>query len=501
MIPAHSLSWIIFLPLAGALAIFWLPPERREAIKTVALCTAALPLAQTLLLFFRFDPADTAFQFVEHYTWVPAFGLEYFVGVDGLSLPLLTLATLVGFLALLTAWSVEEGVKGFFALILVMLTGILGVLCALDTALMWVFWELVLASMFFMVSLWGGREGRRAGRQFLLLTQAGSLAMLLAILALRQHTVSPVDGGPTFNLLLQMDRANHDLWLNNPGIRHWIFGGLALGCGVLIPIFPLHVWQPRLHRSAPLAVSLLASALVAKLGFYALLRIAWPVLPDAAAWARPALMTLGAIAAVHGGLGALGRRDLAVILGYGSFSLLGLALIGLGSFTLSGMQGATQLMVTHGLVFAMLFSAAGGLRDRQGHLDLDRWGGLYRQAPFLASLMSLALLAAWGMPGLAIYPGAALVLAGALESHPAAAVAGAFGLLLAAAWTSRVILRICLGDPPAGAEADAVPAIRSRELGVLLPLAVLLVALGLYPRLLADRTSAVLDILVKVVGG
>ena len=499
MVPAHSLSWIVFLPLAGALAIFCLPARRREAIKTVALCTAALPVAQALVLLFRFDAAETVFQFVEHYTWAPVLGFEYFVGVDGLSLPLLLMATIVCFLALLTAWSVEDGAKGFFALVLVLETGVLGTLCALDTALLWVFWELVLVPMFVLVTLWGGDEGRRAGRQFLLLSQAGALAMLLALLALRQHVLDPVDGAPTFNLVLQLDQANHDLWLSNTVVRHWIFGGLALGCGVLIPIFPLHVWQPRLHRSAPLAVPMLAAAVVAKLGFYGLLRIAWPVLPDAAAWARPLLMTLGAIAAVHGGLGALGRRDLAVILGYGSFSLLGLALVGLGSFTLSGLQGAAQLLVTHGLVYAMLFAAAGGLRDRKGHLDIERWGGLYAGAPAFGALLTVALLAAWGMPGLAIFPGVALTMAGALEGHPAAALACAFGLLLAAAWTSRVILRICLGEP--SADLGEVPAMRGRELGVLVPLALLILALGVYPRALADLTSTALAVLVRVVGG
>ena len=499
MVAAHSLTWIVFLPLGGALAIMWLPPERREAIKTVALCTAALPLIQALVLVFRFDPAETAFQFVEHYTWAPALGFEYFMGIDGLSLPLVALTALVSFLALLTAWSVEERVKGFFALVLALETGLLGAFCALDTALLWVFWELVLVTMFFLVSLWGGDEGRRAGRQFFLLTQAGALAMLLALLALRQHTADPTDAGPTFNLVLQLDQANHDLWLSNTGVRHWIFAGLALGCGVLIPIFPLHVWQPRLHRSAPMAVPLLAAAVVAKLGFYGLLRIAWPVLPDAAAWARPLLMILGAIAAVYGGLAALGRRDLAVILGYGSFSLLGLALIGVGSFTLSGAQGAGQLLVVHGLVYAMLFAAAGGLRDRKGHLDLERWGGLYARAPALGALLTLGLLAAWGLPGLAIFPGVAMVMAGALAHHPAAALAGAVGLLLAAAWSSRVVMKICLGEP--SEDLGEVPTIRRRELGVLVPLALLLVGLGVYPRALADLMATTLAGLVRVVGG
>ncbi len=499
MVPAHTLSWIVLLPLGGALAIFWLPPQRREAIKTVALCTAALPLIQSLVLLFRFDAASTAFQFVEHYTWAPVFGFEYFVGLDGLSLPLLVMSTLLCFLALLTAWSVEERVKGFFALALVLETGVLGALCALDTALLWVFWELVLVSLFFMVSLWGGAEGRRAGRQFLMLTQAGALAMFLALLALQQHTVDPLTSGPTFNLVLQLDQANHDLWLSGTSARHWIFTGLALGCGVLIPIFPLHVWQPRLHRSAPMAVAMLAAAVVAKLGFYGLLRMAWPILPDAAAWARPVLMALGAIAAVYGGLAALGRRDVAVVLGYGSFSLLGLALVGVGSFTLAGAQGAGQLLVTHGLVFGMLYAAAGGLLDRKGHLDLERWGGLYRSAPALGALLTLGLLAAWGMPGLALYPGVAMIVAGVLSSHPAVALACALGLLLAAAWTSRVVVRICLGEP--SEDLGDVPAVRGRELGVLLPLAILLVGLGVYPRLLADLIATTLAGLVRVVGG
>lgn len=499
MVPALSLSWIVLLPLGGALAILLLPADRREAIKTVALCTAALPLAQTMVLLVRFDPVETAFQFVEHFTWAPVLGFEYFLGVDGLSLPLVAVTTLVAFLALLTAWSVDDDVKGFFALVLVLETGVLGALCALDTALLWLFWEVVLVATFFLVSLWGGEEGRRAGRQFLLLTQAGALAMLLALLALQQHMLHPVHGGPTFNLVLQFDQANHGLWLNNTGVRRWIFGGLALGFGVLIPVFPLHVWQPRLHRSAPPAIPLLVAALVTKLGIYGLLRVAWPVLPDAAAWARPLIMVLGAIAAVHGGLGALGRRDLAVILGYGSFSLLGVVLVGVASFSLSGLLGAAQLLVAHGLVYAMLFAAAAGLRDRLGHLDLERWGGLFSSAPLFGGLVALALLAAWGMPGLAVYPGIALTLSGALASQPAAALAAAGGVLLTVAWTSRVILRICLGDPVAGLEGT--PALRGRELGTLLPLALVLLWLGVYPRSLADLMSVTLTNLVRVVGG
>ncbi len=496
---AHSLSWIVLLPLGGALAIVLMPADRREAIKTVALCTAALPLAQALVLLLRFDALETAFQFVEHYTWAPVFGFEYFLGVDGLSLPLLATTTLVTFMALLVAWGVDDAVKSFFALVLVLETGVLGALCALDTSLLWLFWQLVIVATFFLVSLWGGDEGRRAGRQFLLLGQAGALVMLLALLALQQHVLHPVNGGPTFNLVLQLDQANHDLWLSDTGTRRWIFGGLALGCGVLIPVFPLHVWQPRLHRAAPPSVPLLVTAVVAKLGFYGLLRIAWPVLPDAAAWARPIVLTLGGIAAVHGGLGALGRRDLAVILGYGSFSLLGVALVGLGSFSRSGMLGAGQLLVVHGLVYGMLYAAAAGLRDRLGHLDLERWSGLYVRAPILGTLLTLALLAAWGLPGLAVFPGLAMTLAGTLGSQPAAALAAAVGVLLAAGWTSRVILQVCLGDPAAG--LAATPALRSRELGALLPLLLLVLALGVYPRLLADMMRTTLENLVRVVGG
>jgi NADH-quinone oxidoreductase subunit M len=210
-------------------------------------------------------------------------------------------------------------------------------------------------------------------------------------------------------------------------------------------------------------------------------------------------MTLGGIAAVYGGLAALGRRDLAVILGYGSFSLLGLALVGVGSFTLAGAQGAGQLLVTHGLVFGMLFSVAGGLRDRKGHLDLERWGGLYRRSPVLGGLLTVALLAAWGMPGLALYPGLAMVVAGVLASHPVAALAAALGLLLAAAWSSRVIVRVCLGEP--SDDLGEVPALRGRELGVLVPLAILLVGLGVYPRALADIAAITLAGIVRVVGG
>lgn len=499
MVSAGSLTWIVFLPLGGALAIALLPSSRQESLKTVALCTAALPMVLALALLVRLVPDDLAFQFVEHYTWAPVLGFEYFLGVDGLSLPLMVMTTVVVFMALLTAWGVEEGVKGFYLLVLALETGVLGALCALDTTLLWVFWELALVSLFFLAALWGDSEGRRASRQFLLLSQAGALALLLALLALRQHTVHPLHGGPTSSLPLQLDQVNHDVWLGATDVRRSIFLGIVLGCGVLVPLVPLHVWQPRLHRATPLAVPLLATAVVSKLGVYGLLRLGLPILPDAAAWARPTLLTLGALGSVYGGLGALGRRDLAVILGYGSLSLMGLIVVGIFAFSRDGALGAGQLLLTHGLVYAMLFAAAAGLRDRKGHLDLERWGGLFRQAPVFATLLSLALLAAWGMPGLAVYPGAALVLSGAMAGQPLAAMAGAAGLLLAAAWSSRVILRICLGEPAAA--LGEVPAVRGRELGVLVPLAVVLLALGTYPRLLADVFGPALIEIVRVVGG
>jgi len=323
--------------------------------------------------------------------------------------------------------------------------------------------------------------------------------MLLALLALRQHTIHPLDGGPTASLPLQLNQVNHDVWLGAPGVRRWLFSGIVLGCGVLVPLVPLHVWQPRLHRSAPLAVPLLVTAVVSKLGFYGLLRIGLPVLPDAAAWARPTLLTLGAVASVYGGLGALGRRDLAVILGYGSLSLMGLVVIGVFTLTREGLMGAGQLLVAHGLVYAMLFAAAAGLRDRKGHLDLERWGGLFANTPVLATLLSLGLLAVWGMPGLALYPGVAMALSGAMAQHPLVAVAGALGLLLTAAWSSRVILGICLGEP--SADLGEVPALRGRELGVLLPLAAMLLGLGMFPGLLVDIMSTVMTDLVRIVGG
>jgi NADH-quinone oxidoreductase subunit M len=499
VLSASSLTWIVFLPLGGALAVALLPASRREAIKTVAVCTAALPVVQTIALLLRLDREDLSFQLIEHYTWAPVLQFEYFLGVDGLSLTLMTMTTIIVFMALLSAWSVDRGAKGFVALVLVLESGTLGALCALDTTLLWLFWELVLVSLFLLVVLWGDDESRRAGQQFLLLSQVGALALLLALLALRQHTIHPLDGGPTSSLPLQLDLVNHDVWLAATETRRWIFAGIVLGCGVLVPLVPLHVWQPRLHRSTPLAVPLLATAVVAKLGVYGLLRLAIPILPDAAVWARPTLVTLGAIASVYGGLGALGRRDLAVILGYGSLSLMGLIVVGVFTLTRDGMLGAGQLLVTHGLVYAMLFAAAGGLRDRKGHLDLERWGGLFTRAPVLAALLTLALLAAWGMPGLALYPGVALVLSGAMAAQPAAAMAAAAGLLLAAAWSSRVILRICLGEP--SSDLGEVPSARGRELGVLVPLAILLVALGTAPRILADQLGLLLTDLVRIVGG
>ncbi len=499
MIPSYLLSWMIFVPLGGAAVIACLPARRHEVIRTVAACTSALPLVMGVILLLRFRADAVTFQFVEHYTWIPAFGIEYFVGVDGISLPLLALTVLLVFLALVTSWRVGQAVKGYFALILVLETGLIGAFGALDACLLWVFWEVVLVTVFFLVAFWGQPGRETAATRFLITTQVGAMLLLIAILALRQHVSDPVTGRPTFNLILLMDQANHDQWLSVVATRHLLWCGIALGCAALLPVVPLHVWLPSLHTHAQPSISLLVAGVVVKLGAYGLLRIALPVLPDATAWGAPVLVWLGVVGVLWGGFCALAAGELSRVVAFGSLSILSFVPLGLGSLTSEGLHGAAALLVGHGLVLGMLFVAVGGLRDRAGHLDLPRWGGLYRRAPVLAAFFTAALLAVVGLPGLAVFPGVVLVLLGAFARAPLTAVLAAGGLVLGASWVVRVVLQVCLREPVV--DLGDNPAITAPELGVMVPLGALVLALGLYPQPLLVMGRTVLDALLAAIGG
>ncbi len=306
----HILSWMTFFPVIGAAVIVFIPSERKEIIKTVAASAAAVPLILAVKLFIEFDRGSSAFQFVEHYTWIKAFNIEYFMGIDGLSVPMVLLTAFLSFLCIIASWNIDKSIKGYFALFLILEAGMIGVFCALDFFLFFVFWEVMLLPMYFLIGVWGGPRREYAAIKFFIYTFAGGVLMLLSMIALYLNVSDPVTGGHTFNMVHMMDQANHSDWLNLTNIRHIIWIALFIGFAIKVPIFPFHTWLPDAHVEAPTAVSVILAGVLLKMGTYGILRISYPILPDQAAWFSFTLAVLGCINILYGAYCAMAQSDI-----------------------------------------------------------------------------------------------------------------------------------------------------------------------------------------------
>ena len=510
------LTLLVFSPLFGLPLVLLWPRGRERGLRWLALGVTFVPLGAALEVLAAFDPGfargqgNFGFQLVEHLVWIRAFNVEYHVGVDGLSVGLVALTAIIATVAMIGSWSIPAGrnLRGYFALLLVLETGMLGVFVSLDLFLFYVFWELVLVPMFFLIGLWGGPRREYAAIKFFLYTLLGSVFILLAIIAL-YYASKPtilVDGTAAAHTL-DVTKLNY---LNDfgeaPALLGFKFANLVwvllfVGFAVKVPLVPVHTWLPDAHVEAPTAVSVILAGVLLKMGTYGMLRLNWAVLPEATRWAAPVVAGLGALAVIYGGLCALASTDLKRLVAYSSIGHLGYCLLGMAALTPIALNGAIFQMLSHGVVSALMFLLVGVIYDRTGERGLDAFGGVATVMPRYTAVFALAFFASLGLPGLSGFIGEVMTLLGSLGRYRTATVVAAFGLVLAAAYNLSAIRRIHFGALPERWRAVLTGRdLTAREWASLLPLVVLTLAMGLYPAPVLELSGRGVTELLAVFG-
>jgi NADH-quinone oxidoreductase subunit M len=495
-------SWLLtlmtFVPAAGAVVILALPRGRDELVKWVALAAAAVPLVLCVQLLRQFNGSEDllkrlvaspagGYQFVVEKDWIPAFHIKYILGVDGISLSLVFLTALLSFLCIPASWGIRQAVKGYFALFLLLETGMMGVFCALDFFLFYVFWEVMLLPMYFLIGIWGGPRREYAAIKFFLYTLLGSVLMLLVMLAM-YFAVEP----HTFDLR-ELTRAGQSGPLFTGTFWLVCFVGLFIAFAIKVPVFPFHTWLPDAHVEAPTAISVILAGVLLKMGTYGLLRISFPILPEATAWFAPALAILGMVNIVYGALCSMAQKDLKKLVAYSSVSHMGYCLLGMAAATPEGIAGCLLQMFNHGTITGMLFLLVGIVYDRAHHRDIEGFGGIWKPMPVYGGLTAFAFFASLGLPGLAGFVGEVLVFLGAFQVEPLRwiTVVSVSGVVLTAGYFLWAYQRMFLG--PLNPKYATLPDANAREKFTLIPLAILVLALGLYPNWFLDPTRAAIQ--------
>ncbi len=501
----HILTYMVFTYLVGAVIVLCLPRDAHGLIKWVSVAATVPPLLLAVYLFVDFDRSTAGFQYQQQAAWIPSFHIQYIVGVDGVSITMVLLTALLGFLCMFASWGIDKGVKGYFSLFLLLNTGMMGVFVALDFFLFFVFWEVMLLPMYFLIGIWGGPRREYAAIKFFLYTLLGSARMLLAMLAFYFNVTDPATGKQTFSMLAMMDLKNHSEWL-----RHGVIFGqsvpiviwiaLFIGFAIKIPAFPFHTWLPDAHVEAPTAISVILAGVLLKMGTYGLLRINYGILPEASAdLAYLFLGVLGAVNIVYGALCAMAQTDLKKLVAYSSVSHMGYVMLGMAALTPEGINGAVLQMFNHGTVTAMLFLLVGVIYDRAHHRSIDGFGGLATVMPVYTGVTAIAFFAALGLPGLSAFISEVLVLLGAWQRYPVLTIIGATAVVLTAGYMLWTLQRVWLGK--LNEKYADIPEINGRELFTLVPLAAIVIILGVYPTAILDLMAASLDQLNGVVAG
>jgi NADH-quinone oxidoreductase subunit M len=474
------LTLTIFAPLAGALALLLVPTRATRAARVVALLASLATLGLAVGLAVRFQAGRPGFQLGQAVDWVGSVGVSYRVGVDGISLPLVLLTALLTPLAVIGSWRLAERVRAYLGLLLVLETALLGVFSALDLFLFYVFWEAVLIPTYFLVGLWGGQRRVYAAVKFFLYTLLGGLLMLVAILGL--YFLQRRTGTTTFDYEVLRDLAKSD------GAQRWLFLGFLAAFAIKTPLFPLHTWLPDAYTQAPATTTVLLAGVMSKMGVYGFLRLALPVVPDAARAAEPYLVTLAVITILYGAIVATAQRDFKALVAWSSVSHMGFMVLGVFAFELQGVQGAVFYMVAHGIITGGLFFMAGMLDERAQTSLIDAFGGLQRVVPRMAGVMLVLSLATAALPGLVGFVGEFLTLLGAFLNNRLAAVLGAVGVILGAVYILWAYQRMWHGELT-GERHRAMPDLSVREWAVLGPLLAAIVVLGVFPGPLLDRVE------------
>ena len=482
------LSTIVFLPLAGAVIVALLPKENRQAIRIVAAGFTFVALALALAVFAQFNTTASGPQFVEKAMWIAPFNIQYFLGVDGLSLPLVVLTTLLTFLAVLASWKVDLRTKEYHVLLLILETGILGVFTSLDLLLFFLFWEVELMPMYLLIGIWGGPRREYAAMKFVLYTLAGSSLMLVGILAL-YFTSNP----HTFDMTV----LSASSWALD--FQMVVFALIFFAFAIKLPMFPFHTWLPDAHVEAPTAVSVLLAGVLLKMGGYGMIRICFDIMPDAARAYAPYLAAIAVINVLYGAGLSIVQKDLKKMVAYSSISHMGYVLLGLAALNQIGINGAVLQMFTHGAITGLLFLLVGAVYEKTHTREIPKMSGLAPQMPVLAVVFSVAGLAALGLPGLAGFVAEYTVFVGAFGPWGLYTILGAAGIVITAGYILWMLERVFFGQAKPEQGLGHVGDAKGLELVPLFTLTGVILVVGLYPAIVINViNSGVLPLLGKL---
>ena len=500
----NILNWIIWFPIIGMVAIAFIPRDKENVIKITAAVATGLQLLLTLVLWQNYDAGDGGMQFMVRAEWIPSFNITYILGVDGLSLPMAILTALLCFIGVFVSWNINKAVKGYFALFLLLDTGIMGVFLSMDFFLFYIFWEVMLRPMYFLIGIWGGPQREYAAIKFFLYTLFCSVLMLIGILGLYFTC------GKTFDILELMRVAPDALqgvtWWGMSAIKViWIL--LFIGFAIKVPVFPFHTWLPLAHVEAPTAISVLLAGILLKLGVYGILRINYGLMPDGVYWFSGALAALGLINVIWGGLCALAQTDLKKLVAYSSVNHMGYSLIGMAAIVAAGeangmnlkaaqagLGGAVFQMFNHGTISAMLFILVGVIYDRAHHRDIEGFGGLAAQMPIYTGITAVAFFAGLGLPGFSGFISEAMCFIGAFPVYKGIVIASTIGILLNAAYFLWAFQRIFFGE--LNEKYTDLPEINRLELFTVVPLLVITIFFGIYPAPYLDIIASTMDVII-----
>jgi NADH-quinone oxidoreductase subunit M len=501
------LNWVTYIPLFGALIIvFFVGKEKHSAIRGIATAVAVLDFVVSLYLWFNFDPKATGtamWQFRETYSWIPSLGVNYDFGIDGIALLLVMLTTFMGIIGVVCSYSaIEHRQKEYYVLLLLLQTGMIGTFCALDFFLFYVFWEIMLVPMYFIIGIWGGPRKLYAAIKFFLYTLAGSVLMLLSILGLYFFNSSGIPflniaglgNAATFSVI-QMHAIGH---LIPPSLQFWLFLGFFFGFAIKVPMFPFHTWLPDAHVEAPTAGSVILAAVLLKMGTYGFVRFALPILPDATKFFIPYVVALAIIGIIYGALVSLVQKDMKKLVAYSSVSHLGFVMLGMFALNPMGLRGSVLQMINHGISTGALFLLVGIVYERRHTRLISEYGGLAKQMPMYATLFLIAALSSMGLPALNGFIGEFTILLGAANRNIWWAVFAAIGIVLGAAYLLWLYQRVFWGplDNPAN---KTLLDVNRRELGLLLALVALMVWIGIFPSTFFEKIEVPVDYIVRKV--
>ena len=497
------LNWILWLPIIGMIGVILTPKAKENVIRLVTLVTTSITLLLSVLLYLNFDTSTPEMQFDVKVPWIAQFHINYFLGIDGITMLMTFLNALLFFICTLSSWTIHKNVKAYFALLLMLQSTVFGVFFSLDFFLFYVYWEVMLLPMFFLIGIWGGENREYAAIKFFLYTFFGSIFMLVGIIALYYATGK---GPDSFNILAHQGgkfvNETVSIFGHTFSFEHIFFWFMFLGFAIKVPVFPFHTWLPHAHVQAPTAVSVILAGVLLKMGTYGFLRIAFPIFPKAAVDSSTIIAILGLISVIYGAFCAMAQDDVKKLVAYSSVSHMGFVMLGLSAMTTQGVNGAVLQMFNHGTSTAMMFLLIGILYERSHHRWIVKpdgskgYGGLSTKLPKYTTVFIIGMFASLGLPGLSGFISEALIFLGIYQKFTTITVIAVVGLLIGAAYLLWMFKRMFFGE--VNPETEEYEDMNAREVFYMLPLCICVIVFGIFPSPLLNVMKASVGHLVEL---